>query len=130
MLGCTQADGVEDISVEEMVERRLAEFGESFGQKMTELDEVFKSVGERQSRIENLSKIEQNQAKKLVEDSYNTLHEHLENVSQNTVREFEVRFEVREKVFNTEIKTFSKRMDGYLGCKRIRIMKIINYNIS
>jgi hypothetical protein len=69
-------------------------------------------VGERQSNIENMSRTEHNQVRKLIDGSYNALQEHLENVSKNTVREFEVRFEVREKVFDTEIKSFCQKMDG------------------
>ena len=110
MIGCTKADTVQKkLSVEEMVELRLAEFREGFELKMKELDEVFKSVGERQSKIESLSRTEHNQVRTLIEGSYNALQEHLENVSKNTVRDFEVRFEVREKLFDTEIKTFSKK---------------------
>ena len=100
-----------NLSVEEMVEMRLAEFRESFELKMKELDEVFKSVGERQSKIEDLSRTEHNQVRALIEGSYNALQEHMENVSKNTVRDFEVRFQVREKLFDTEIKTFSQKMN-------------------
>ena len=113
MIGCTRADTAEkEMSVEEMIEMRLAEFGVSFEQKMKELDEVFRSVGERQSRIENMSRTQHNQARELIESSYNALQEHLANVSKNNVRDFEARFEVREKVFDTEIRTFSQRLAG------------------
>ena len=112
MLGCTDKhETITSDSIESIVNKKLEEFGDCFEKKLKELDDIFQSVEERQGRIEQNSKNQCMETKKMIELSSNTLREHLSNVSKNTVRDFEVRFEVREKVFETEFKALTKKMD-------------------
>ena len=112
MLGCTKDDDFDKDKVKNIVETKIEEFANCFTEKLKELDEIFQSVSERQSRIEQNAKNQNTQTVQLVESSAGVLRDHLTNVSKNTVRDFEVRFEVREKVFQTEIKTLAHKMDS------------------
>ena len=99
-------------NIDKIVDKKLVEFADAFEQKLKELDEIFQSVAERQGRIESNAKAQTSDTKKMIETSALVLREHLSNVSKNTVRDFETRFEVREKVFQTELKTLTNKMDS------------------
>ena len=112
MLGCTDKNRtITSDSIASIVDKKLGEFADCFESKLKELDDIFQSVEERQGRIEQNSRNQSLETKKMIETSSSVLREHLSNVSKNTVRDFEVRFEVREKVFETEFKALTKKMD-------------------
>ena len=90
----------------------MAEFSDCFEKKLRELDDVFQSVGERQGRIEANVKSQSSQTRNIIDASALVLREHLSNMSRNTTRDFETRFEVREKVFQTELKTLTHKIDS------------------
>ena len=113
MLGCSSDKAtITSENINKIVDKKLVEFADAFEQKLKELDEIFQSVAERQGRIESNSKSQTIDTKKMIETSALVLREHLSNVSKNTVRDFETRFEVREKVFQTELKTLTNKMDS------------------
>ena len=113
MLGCTKdGDPRDSDSVQKIVDKKLGHFADCFEQKLKELDDIFQSVGERQGRFEQNARNQSIETKKMIESSAVVLREHLANVSKNTVRDFEVRFEVREKVFETELKTVANKIDS------------------
>ena len=113
MLGCTNNSDINDKeAIETAVDKKLEEFANSFTQKLKELDEIYQSVADRQSRIEQSARAQNSDTVKLVEASSIVLKEHLANVSRNTVRDFEVRFEVRGKVFETELKTVTRKIES------------------
>ena len=113
MLGCSSDKAsITSENIDKIVDKKLVEFADAFEQKLRELDEIFQSVAQRQGRIESDSKSQSSDTKKMIETSALVLREHLSNVSKNTVRDFETRFEVREKVFQTELKTLTNKMDS------------------
>ena len=113
MLGCSSDKAtITSENIDKIVDKKLVEFADAFEQKLKELDEIFQSVAQRQGRIESNSKSQTIDTKKMIETSALVLREHLSNVSKNTVRDFETRFEVREKVFQTELKTLTNKMDS------------------
>ena len=113
MLGCSSdKETSTSENIDKIVDKKLVEFADAFEQKLKELDEIFQSVAERQGRIESNAKAQTSDTKKMIETSALVLREHLSNVSKNTVRDFETRFEVREKVFQTELKTLTNKMDS------------------
>ena len=114
MLGCSSDKAaITSENINKIVDKKLVEFADAFEQKLKELDEIFQSVAQRQGRIEESnSKSQSSDTKKMIETSALVLREHLSNVSKNTVRDFETRFEVREKVFQTELKTLTNKMDS------------------
>ena len=113
MLGCSSdKETTTSENIDKIVDKKLVEFADAFEQKLKELDEIFQSVAERQGRIESNAKAQTSDTKKMIETSALVLREHLSNVSKNTVRDFETRFEVREKVFQTELKTLTNKMDS------------------
>jgi len=113
MLGCSSDKAaITSENIDKIVDKKLVEFADAFEQKLKELDEIFQSVAQRQGRIESNSKSQSSDTKKMIETSALVLREHLSNVSKNTVRDFETRFEVREKVFQTELKTLTNKMDS------------------
>ena len=99
-------------TIDKIVEKKLAEFSDCFEKKLRELDDVFQSVGERQGRIEANVKSQSSQTRNIIDASALVLREHLSNMSRNTTRDFESRFEVREKVFQTELKTLTHKIDS------------------
>ena len=99
-------------TIDKIVEKKLAEFSDCFEKKLRELDDVFQSVGERQGRIEANVKSQSSQTRNIIDASALVLREHLSNMSRNTTRDFETRFEVREKVFQTELKTLTHKIDS------------------
>ena len=99
-------------TIDKIVEKKLAEFSDCFEKKLRELDDVFQSVGERQGRIEANVKSQSSQTRNIIDASALVLREHLSNMSRNTTRDFESRFEVREKVFQTELKTLTNKIDS------------------
>ena len=99
-------------TIDKIVEKKLAEFSDCFEKKLRELDDVFQSVGERQGRIEANVKLQSSQTRNIIDASALVLREHLSNMSRNTTRDFESRFEVREKVFQTELKTLTHKIDS------------------
>ena len=113
MLGCSSDKGtLMGDTIDKIVEKKLAEFSDCFEKKLRELDDVFQSVGERQGRIEANVKLQSSQTRNIIDASALVLREHLSNMSRNTTRDFESRFEVREKVFQTELKTLTHKIDS------------------
>lgn len=113
MLGCSSDKGtLMGDTIDKIVEKKLAEFSDCFEKKLRELDDVFQSVGERQGRIEANVKSQSSQTRNIIDASALVLREHLSNMSRNTTRDFETRFEVREKVFQTELKTLTHKIDS------------------
>ena len=113
MLGCSSDKGtLMGDTIDKIVEKKLAEFSDCFEKKLRELDDVFQSVGERQGRIEANVKSQSSQTRNIIDASALVLREHLSNMSRNTTRDFESRFEVREKVFQTELKTLTHKIDS------------------
>ena len=113
MLGCSSDKGtLMGDTIDKIVEKKLAEFSDCFEKKLRELDDVFQSVGERQGRIEANVKSQSSQTRNIIDASALVMREHLSNMSRNTTRDFETRFEVREKVFQTELKTLTHKIDS------------------
>ena len=97
MLGCSSDKAtLTSENIDKIVDIKLGEFADAFELKLKELDDIFQSVGERQGRIESNAKAQASDTKKMIQTSAVVLREHLANVSKNTVRDFETRFEVRD----------------------------------
>ena len=112
MIGCTSADTARDIlTVEEMIDKRMRGFRGIFDKKIEEFDDSLNTVKERQNNVEKIFELRQKQTRKAIENTFEDVKEYLTDVSKETMKDYKARFEVRDKAFESQIKSVHIRLN-------------------
>ena len=94
------------------LDRKLADFGQAFRQKLRELDDIFQSVAERQSRIEENAKAETEETRRqMIESTRTIIQDQRRAISQNILKEVEGRIEARESMFGSEVRVLTNKLE-------------------